>query len=77
MAVEQAVAAMNPRISLVSLVLDAQPAKHSMRSEATVWKAQFAKNLHNQGLQNFKVRALSACALYQLILAEELCVFAS
>ena len=59
MAVEQSVAAIAPRHSLGSLLMDAQPAKHSLRSEAAVWKAQFARNLHKQGLQNLKVRVFT------------------
>lgn len=58
MAIEQAVAAISPRHSLGSLMLDAQPAKHSLRSEAATWKAQFSKTLHKQGLQNLKARAM-------------------
>lgn len=59
MAAEQAVAAISPRHSLGSLVLDAQPAKHSLRSEAAVWKAQFSRTLHKQGVQDLKVASLS------------------
>ncbi len=55
MSVEQAVAAINPRQNLGILLMDAQPAKHSLRSEAAVWKSQFAKNLHKQGVHNLKV----------------------
>ena len=54
MSTEQAVTAINPKHTLGSLLMDAQPAKHSLRSEAAAWKAQFARNLHKQGLQNLK-----------------------
>lgn len=55
MSIEQAVNAISPRQILGAIVLDAQPAKHSLRSEAANWKAQFARNLHKQGMENLKV----------------------
>lgn len=60
MAVEASVAAITARHSLGSLLMDAQPAKHSLRSEAAVWKAQFARNLHKQGLHSLKVAILAS-----------------
>ena len=56
MQVEQDVAAISPKHVIDSIVLDAQPLKHSLKSEAASWKAQFARNLHKQGAQDLKVR---------------------
>jgi len=55
MAAEQDVVAIAAKYNAGSLALDAQPLKHSLRSEAASWKAQFARNLHKQGVQNLKV----------------------
>ena len=55
MSVEQSVSAIVPKHSLGNLLMDAQPAKHSLRSEAAMWKGQFARNLHKQGNNNLKV----------------------
>jgi len=54
MAAEQDVVAIAAKYNAGSLALDAQPLKHSLRSEAASWKAQFARNLHKQGVQNLK-----------------------
>lgn len=59
MTVEQAVAAIPPKHCMKSVALDAQPLKHSLRSEAASWKAQFARNLHKQGASDLKVPKLS------------------
>jgi hypothetical protein len=58
MAAEQDVVAIAAKFNAGSLALDAQPLKHSLRSEAASWKAQFARNLHKQGVQNLKVITL-------------------
>lgn len=55
MAVEQSAAVIPAKQVIGSLTLDVQPLKHSLRSEAASWKAQFAKNLHAQGAQDLKV----------------------
>lgn len=56
MAVEQAVAAVPGSQTLGPLVLETQPLKSSLKSEAASWKAQFARNLHRQGADDLKAR---------------------
>jgi hypothetical protein len=45
MAAEQDVVAIAAKFNAGSLALDAQPLKHSLRSEAASWKAQFARKV--------------------------------
>eukprot|EP00884_Botryococcus_braunii_P007425 jgi/Botrbrau1/16684/Bobra.0317s0002.1 len=54
MAIEQAAAQIAPVHNMGSLSLNTLPVKYSLKSEAASWKAQFAKNLHKQGVEDLK-----------------------
>ena len=48
MAVEQEISGIAGVHNIGSLSLETQPLKYSLKSEASSWKAQFARNLHKQ-----------------------------
>eukprot|EP00854_Cymbomonas_tetramitiformis_P001067 gene1068-1616_t len=54
MAIEHEIAQIPPVHNIGALSLETQPMKHSLKSEAATWKAQFAKNLHKQGHDDLK-----------------------
>ena len=54
MAIEQEIGLIPAVHNIGSLSLETQPLKYSLKSEATSWKAQFAKNLHRQGAEDLK-----------------------
>eukprot|EP00898_Chlorokybus_atmophyticus_P005691 jgi/Chlat1/6122/Chrsp409S05665 len=54
MDLEQEIAQIPPVHNIGALSLETQPMKYSLKAEAASWKAQFAKNLHKQGLEDLK-----------------------
>ena len=48
-------AAIPPSHSLGTLHIETNLLKASLQAEAAAWKAQFAKNLHKQGLDDLQV----------------------
>lgn len=54
MAIEQEIATIAPTHNIGALSLYTAPLKYSLKAEAASWKAQFAKNLHSQGLEYLK-----------------------
>jgi len=54
MAIEKEIQQIPPVHNIGALSLETQPMKYSLKAEAGAWKAQFAKNLHNQGNKDLK-----------------------
>lgn len=54
MAIEREIQQIPPVHNIGALSLETAPMKLSLKQEAGAWKAQFAKNLHNQGNQDLR-----------------------
>ena len=68
MAIEQDISTIAQLHNIGSLSLETQPLKYSLKSEASSWKAQFAKNLHRQARRSSLSklsRTLCACCTLQ------------
>ena len=54
MAIERDIATISPVHNIGCMSLETTPMKYSLKAEAGSWKAQFARNLHQQGLGDLK-----------------------
>lgn len=62
LAVEQAVASIEPAQSVGTLWVETAPLKASLKAEVASWKAQFAKKLHRKGQDDLLVGTIAAAS---------------